>query len=95
MNIRQCFAKDTSKAIEICVKLNESFVYERYYVDKIANLKHELFMLAKKHHLHIQWSGDDKVSPTGNKFIISKGKREVCTFYYRKEARHVQKQISN
>ena len=70
MNIRQCFAKDTNKAIEICGKLNESFVYERYYVDKIANLKHELFMLAKKHHLHIQWSGDDKVFPTGNKFVI-------------------------
>ena len=81
MNIRQCFAKDTSKAIEICGKLNETFIHESYYVDKIASLKHELFILAKKHHLHIHWCGDD-AAPTGNKFIISKGKREVCTFYY-------------
>lgn len=83
MKIRQCFTKDTKKAIEICAKLNDTFIYESYYVDKIAALKHELFTLAKKHHLHVHWCGDDIVTPIGNKFIVSKGKKEICTFYYK------------
>lgn len=85
MNIRKCFTKDTNKAIEICAKLNDVFIYERYYVDKIAALKHELFVLAKKHHLHIHWCRDDIAAPIGNKFIIYKGEREICTFYYKTE----------
>lgn len=75
MKLKKFFGKDAAKFVDLCIKIYEQEMDWAARNKSIENHLTKLYGIAKLHHVHVNWRGNDSICQPDRWDVYKNGKR--------------------